>query len=463
MSTRQQSFLTRQRGNSKGIFRRTSRPTSNKSAPSSDKSVSFNFNHDWQSGKSLAECNKQMLKASFLTDVISTLKTEKKEKSSRRTNSSPASRSSVFFSKLCGSHNSENVFTVGDIEPKIFNKLLGYIYTDEVDLTTKTVLPLLYAAKKYKLQGLVTKCCEKLTADIDTESVCTLLEQAHEYKEVELEKHCLQYIFKNAHAVLQTASFQNLCGACLKKIIHSDDLKADESKIYEAVCHWSAKECKRQKLSPTPDNRSRVLGKLIYFVRFPLLDLEYFAENVPPQGLLTKDEITQILRYFHSRTSPSVGPFISRRRALTRVVRFETTSGAWNVGNYIFDSIRFQSSRDITLHGVVVYGCFTGMSEYDVAVRILNNKQEIIAQNNLIIESNADIEMCDILLSNAIRLDAMTWYTIMLNMEGPQTKRGVCGKEMVYYEQVQFMFKNSSFPQNCTSEREGQIPGILFH
>lgn len=254
-----------------------------------------------------------------------------------------------------------------------------------------------------------------------------------------------------------------LCSTCLTKIIQSDDLKADESKVYEAVYDWSTTRCKKQKLSPNPDNRNRVLGKIIYLVRFPVLNLDYFTQTVASHGLLSKDEVIQLFKYFHSRTSPSVGPFITRRRALTRVIRFETTSGAWNVGNYAFDSIRFQSSRDIILDGIIVYGCFSEKAQYDITVRLLNSKQETMVRNDTVIETDANTDFYDILFNNGIALSSMTWYTVALYMEGPQTKRGVCGKDMIYCEQVQILFQNSELSRNCTTEKEGQIPGIVFH
>lgn len=304
---------------------------------------------------------------------------------------------------------------------------------------------------------------KRFLAHTSSKNVYKILFKNKHFFHMFLQKNCLDFIYKNAHAVFKSPAFVNLCATCVTKVIQAEDLRTDESKVYEALLDWSAKACHQQKLPVNPDNRRRVLGKLVYLVRFPVMELDYFVKCVTTEGLLTKEETIQLFQYFHSRSSPAVGPFSTRRRALTRVVRFETTSGAWNVGSYVVDSIRFQSSIDITLDGVLVYGCFEDYSPYEVSVQIRNENQQVLVRLDTVIETDDKTAMYDIMLHNGISIQRLTWYTIMLYMDGPQTKRGVCGKSMVYCEQVQFMFQNSGLSQNCTSDREGQIPGIVFH
>ncbi|XP_052254824.1 BTB/POZ domain-containing protein 6-like [Dreissena polymorpha] len=376
-----------------------------------------------------------------------------------------ASRSATFFSMFCGTEtaNKNDVISIDEVEPDVFRKLLRYIYTNEVDITTKSVTALLHGAKRFKLGGLVELCSRKLAEGIALDTACTLLEQAHQYQEPTLEQSCLDFIYKNAHTVLTSPQFSSLCPQCLTKVLESDELRADESVVYKAMLTWASRACNKQKLPVNGDSFNRVLGKLKYLVRFPVLDIDFFSKHVTNDGILTKDEVIEVFKYLHSRTAPNLGRFITRRRAMTRAYRFDVSSGAWNVGNVFCDAIQFQSSREIVLDGVIIYGCYIGEASYDVSVRILGERHQLIVQCDSELQTSAKTELYDVLLNNGVTLKAMTWYTIVLYMEGPQTKRGVCGKNMIYCEQVQFFFKTSILTQNCTTEREGQIPGIIFH
>lgn len=61
-----------------------------------------------------------------------------------------------------------------------------YLYTDEVELDSETVLPTLYVAKKYLVCHLVKKCVEYLENTLNAQNVCILLSQSRLFEEDEL-------------------------------------------------------------------------------------------------------------------------------------------------------------------------------------------------------------------------------------------------------------------------------------
>jgi len=60
---------------------------------------------------------------------------------------------------------------------------------------------------------------------------------------------------------------------------------------------WGRHECKRQDLSPTPDNVRAVLRDIIQYVRFPLMKLEDVASKVQPEQVLEDEQLLQIFTY----------------------------------------------------------------------------------------------------------------------------------------------------------------------
>ena len=257
-------------------------------------------------------------------------------------------------------------------------------------------------------------------------------------------------------------SFLELTTDQLGKIINSDALRADEDRVYEAVYAWSGSECRRQKLRATDRNRQRVVGNLKYLIRFPVMDVEYFKNHVSNQNLLTQDEKEALFRYLHSRSAPDMEWFITRKRALTRAIRFDTTAGMWPVGKFN-EAIQFQSSHEISLDGVLVYGCYYVSCDYEVTVKVFNIRGEVLCETRAAIHTTIDQDIYDIFFDKALPIKAQTWYTIGLFMLGPPTKRGVQGRERIYIEKVHFFFKTCNMTQSMSSLKEGQIPGLIFH
>jgi len=67
----------------------------------------------------------------------------------------------------------------------------SYVYGEKVDITTTPVLPLMYAAKKYFLSGLVKECVQMLQKSIEVETVCTVLQESMKFAENTLKEKCL--------------------------------------------------------------------------------------------------------------------------------------------------------------------------------------------------------------------------------------------------------------------------------
>jgi hypothetical protein len=196
-----------------------------------------------------------------------------------------------------------------------------YIYTDDVNLDGKHVMECLYAAKKYALHGLFNKCLQFLEVAINVESSCAILEQTKFYGETRLQEKCFDYIVENSNGVFRTDGFRTLSYDSLYQIIECNHLASDESVIFTAAKIWAEHQCKTKNLEVTPVNVRSCLGDIIYLIRFPVMSIETFAQQVATTEILTSEEMLKLYHHLATKSSSlekadMIGKFSCRRRTV---------------------------------------------------------------------------------------------------------------------------------------------------
>lgn len=175
----------------------------------------------------------------------------------------------------------------------------------------------LYAAKKYQIQGLVSRCEDFLKKSICPTNVCTIYEQAKFYNTDKLTNVCFSYIIQHARKVLQNDDFLQLSSHSVSDVLERD-LQVNEIELFLAVYRWGEHKCRRVKEEVTGLNVRNQLGDILYKIRFPLLTSEQFAALVSPKDILTQEEELLIFRHLaraeQQRPGSSVGRFSSQRR-----------------------------------------------------------------------------------------------------------------------------------------------------
>lgn len=82
-------------------------------------------------------------------------------------------------------------------------------------------------------------------------------------------------------------------------ILEQDVLNTKEIELFDRVMKWAASDCDRLKISAVPLNQRFALGDHNFaLIRFPAMDGKEFATQVLDSGVLRKDEIIPILKYF---------------------------------------------------------------------------------------------------------------------------------------------------------------------
>ncbi|XP_052811518.1 BTB/POZ domain-containing protein 6-B-like [Mya arenaria] len=438
----------------------------------------------WQSDKNVPEANNYMLKYEVCTDATFLVGEDKEE--IRVHKYVLISRSPVLFRSLAKHMLNPDVrIDVPDMKADAFRDVLQYMYTDEFDIHAENAPTMLYAARKFQLKGLSSLCFQFLDAEMHDETVCKIMEQAHIYNENSLYEKCVRFIYINANSVLRKPSFSELCAECVERIIKADDLRAPEEAVFEACMTWANAECRRQKKQPTDEVRRKVLGKLLYLIRFPTMAVTYFTQKVSLGQLLSHDETLSIFQYFHGEEQQLPSRFsrlernqfprtlaentepvmLDNRRspAMARVRRFAAVDGQWKQ-NGPPDSISFSVSQPIVLYGIEVYGAASGKETYKLKILVYDDiTREEIRKNDSTIFTNNMRDTYDVFLSRPLRIPPKRVFTVVVCLRGQPTHKGVDGEKTEIVDGVTFEFSESNRSSNGTGVNVGQIPALLFN
>lgn len=250
--------------------------------------------HDWQSSKHSTKSRLQYL---LHTNVLADVTFLVGGSSLLMTASSSAiptvqrfaahkfvlSMSSVVFDAMFNGRmavQDEAAIEIPDVEPAAFEALLKFLYTDDIDVESETVMSILYTAKKYAVPALEQECVEFLKENIHSENVFMLLSQARLFDEPVLARMCLEAIDKSTSEALSSDGFVDVDLETLCTVLSRDSLGIRENKLFSAVTKWSEHACLKQDLEITAENQRTVLGKAIRLIRYPLMTVEEFAIQV---------------------------------------------------------------------------------------------------------------------------------------------------------------------------------------
>ena len=100
--------------------------------------------------------------------------------------------------------------TVDDINEKLMEETLTFIYTGKAPNVDQMASELLFPADKYQLDHLKLMCEEVLCRDVKVENVVDVLVLADKHNANQLKTVCLKFIATHASETMQTPSWKSL-------------------------------------------------------------------------------------------------------------------------------------------------------------------------------------------------------------------------------------------------------------
>ena len=251
--------------------------------------------------------------------------------------------------------------------------------------------------------------------------------------------------------------------------------------MFQAVDRWATTQCEKQGLAEEGPIKRRILGEeMIKALRFPVMTGEEFAVNVLDTNILTSDEIVTFFKYFTVPTSRSPVAFSeSPRGELTRAAhcirccRFPLCSPLWwNYNGERSDLLCFSVDKNITLHGLRLFG--SENNSYTLTLKVTDTGSGITVvsksgtySSKLLYSKHFSYHGFEVMFDSAAVLKRKTRYQIEALISGPPSGRGCDGlgrildtvKESVVTSTFSSVDREDS---NSTDDNDGQFPEILF-
>ncbi|XP_057317942.1 speckle-type POZ protein B-like [Microplitis mediator] len=123
-----------------------------------------------------------------------------------------SARSPVFLAMFTHEmkEKKENTVTIPDIDPEIFEKILEFIYTDNIDDLDANAECLLESANKYQLLKLKSLCEKSLSKSASIDNAIQLMILADLYDANQLFEYVLEFIIKSIEDVIKTPEYREL-------------------------------------------------------------------------------------------------------------------------------------------------------------------------------------------------------------------------------------------------------------
>ena len=362
-----------------------------------------------------------------------------------------------------------------DCEFETLLEFVRFLYSDELTLSGSNVLQVLYLAKKYMVPSLADKCREFLEESLYPSDVFSVLPVAELHEDKKLLDHCWKLIDRQTKVALESA--ESIERSVLEALVERDTLNIKEIDLFTAVSRWATNECGKQGLEVEGTVKRRVLGdRVVKAIRFPLMTEKEFTSVVVNSEILSAEEVSEMNQYFKTESSHLVG-FSKKARKysslsdLLRCHRF--TGGRYGNGTWSYggspDSLLFQVSQDIELHGVYLFG--KDNNNYSVSLEVTDDsdKSLLLSQTgNFTSEPVHDSKVGDyegfqFLFDTPIDIKRNTKYRVKALISGPPSMRGQGRYERTGCSGVRFtFFDDKDQANNGTNHYKGQFPEFLF-
>lgn len=175
------------------------------------------------------------------------------------------------------------------------------MYYDEVQLTTRNVPEVLFLAQKYLIPSLAKICTEFVGNNLTVENTLPVLDHCFLLGVSKgLEKQCWSIIDKHASEVAEDNQFLDIDHGTLTALLSRNTLVAKEMVLFRAAVKWAGHECQRLSIPLTVENKRKVLGDAFYSIRFPLMSMKEFTDEVAQSSFLSHEEVANMYIGFNS-------------------------------------------------------------------------------------------------------------------------------------------------------------------
>lgn len=320
----------------------------------------------------------------------------------------------------------------------------------------------LYASEKYMLPKLKLACEQLLQTLACSADAPIVLQTAYSFNMLDLLQESLYHILKCPKKCLNSENALELSADCMEMILQSDELVLSEAEMFKFVLQWATYQCMKKDLEASDHDIRDMLGSLLYLIRFPSMDQDFFTTEVSTREILNKDEMLSVYRSFNGIKNAIFSEEKRKIPEANRVIRYGSisTTGSWISSET--DAITFTSSKPVFLKSIISFGTKTATACMSTGVEIRDNAGNIISN----IQKDISVGYCetfDIPLPKPVPIEPNVQYTLISKGVSRNVYYGDSCNSLVTVQDIVFTFGESSQNKTATSPNFGQIAGLTFH
>lgn len=217
-----------------------------------------------------------------------------------------------------GEWHGKNLIDIEDAKYTIFDQFVKYIYGIDATLDLENIDGLLYLAKKYKIDDLVTECVDFIAKHLSVDYVIPFFEMVlkHQINEHRLKMRCVSIIHEKTHAVLDSKAFVSCDKSFLKRILKFEKLSCGEERIFDACIDWASQKCKENNVEVTAETLREQLGDCFDLIRFGEMKQPQLFQRLEEKHcrLFTADELCDLM----VKLNHNNGQMCAKRNVLTQ-------------------------------------------------------------------------------------------------------------------------------------------------
>lgn len=205
--------------------------------------------------------------------------------------------------------------------------------------------------------------------------------------------------------------------------------------------------------------KRRILGdRIVKAIRFPVMEQKEFAGAVLDSDILTKKELSDMMKYFSSLlTFPVECPETSRRgpKRMSRFWSGYKEKGWVHSGSSRVHSLIVSVDKKITLFSVRLFG--SEKNKYSVTLKVTDANGGALTtetgtfMSELMQNEGVEYHGFDIVFKPPVVLQAGKQYFFVASMDGPPSWYGRVGSSQVKHDTVTFSFSNAEGVRELTN------------
>lgn len=342
------------------------------------------------------------------------------------------------------------------------------MYYDEVQLTTDNAPEVLFLARKYLIPSLAEICTEFILNNLNAENTLPVLNHCCMLGVSKgLEKQCWTIIDQHASQIAQDDQLIEIDHGTLSAFLKRDTLVAKETVLFRAAVKWAGRECQRLAIPLTVENKRSVLGDAFYSIRFPLMSMKEFTEDVAQSSFLSHEEVANMYIGYNSNFRSCNIRFPTEPRAEPaqdtpfRCPRFESTAlrPKWKAVAPQHSMVKFNVKQPISITGVALFTAVTQSTTQLVKVELRDNNGSVLSTHHAdLIKHHNDGDFHDILFPSGITLQSDVTYSVTAMSEEVLERYGEGPISEITCEGIDVQF----LVESGDEEENGQIPELLF-